>query len=71
MREALESLVQKEALEFTFVHNLFLEYLTYADDIERQVSGMLVAPGAWPSQIPVQLNLVCFKPSQSIYESQN
>ena len=37
MKEALESIVQKEALSYTFVHNLFYEYLTYADDIERQV----------------------------------
>ena len=40
MKEALESIVQKEALSYTFVHNLFYEYLTYADDIERQVSSL-------------------------------
>lgn len=37
MKESLEGLVQKEALGFTFVHNLFLEYFTYIDDVERQV----------------------------------
>lgn len=37
MRESLESIVQKEALSYTFVHNLLYEYLKYADDIERQV----------------------------------
>lgn len=40
MKEALESIVQKEALGYTFVHNLFLEYLTYTDDIERQVGNI-------------------------------
>ncbi|XP_067928870.1 pumilio homolog 3-like [Watersipora subatra] len=37
MKETLEGLIEKEALKFTFVHNLFYEYLKYSNDTDRQV----------------------------------
>lgn len=43
MRETLESIIHKDALSYTFVHNLLFEYLTHSDDTDRQV-------GIWHSK---------------------